>query len=242
MGEICCTPSPQHQHNNWFHCRLNVWEAEPFSNRQQRWQLSRKRARAFTTYLLSTHAGHKDPSSVTPVNLVNRDSTKHALTLSARWKTPPPPLFFYRQHRARLLWNHVKSQHNFYVIVDHGGNTPFTIPWYGLTQWPTESKSDPAGILQQGRTQLTRLRVNHPCVAVAAIQAGQEGSGAQCQTSWHPHRHTIGCDRRELTTRDCEWREWRRRPAGLIWAGKICFLSPRRVSRTTELRSQLNTV
>lgn len=157
-------------------------------------------------------------------------------------KPPPPPLFFYRQHRARLLWNHVKSQHNFYVIVDHGGNTPFTIPWYGLTQWPTESKSDPAGILQQGRTQLTRLRVNHPCVAVAAIQAGQEGSGAQCQTSWHPHRHTIGCDRRELTTRDCEWREWRRRPAGLIWAGKICFLSPRRVSRTTELRSQLNTV
>lgn len=92
MGEICCTPSPQHQHNNWFHCRLNVWEAEPFSNRQQRWQLSRKRARAFTTYLLSTHAGHKDPSSVTPVNLANRDSTKHALTLSARWK-PPPPVF-----------------------------------------------------------------------------------------------------------------------------------------------------
>lgn len=89
--------------------------------------------------------------------------------------TPPPPCF-YKKHRAHLQWNHVKSQHHLYVIVNHGGNTPFTIPWYRLTQWPTESKSDPAGILQQGRTRLTRLRVNHPCVAVAAIQAGQEGS------------------------------------------------------------------
>ena len=87
MGEICSTPSPQHQHNNWFHCGLKCvgsWA----------WQLSRKRARAFTTYLLSTHAGHKDPSSVTLVNVANRDSTKHAFT------HPAPPLFLQKAQSA----------------------------------------------------------------------------------------------------------------------------------------------
>lgn len=76
-----------------------------------------------------------------------------------------------------------------------------------------ESKSDPAGILQQGQTQLRRPCVNHPCV-VAGIQAGQEGRGAQCQTSWHPHRDTIGRDCRELS------------PAGqrVVWTG--CGLQP----------------
>ncbi len=102
--------------------------------------------------------------------------------------------------------------------------------WFSDTVWhndpevSTESKSDPAGILLQGQTQLRRLCVNHPRV-VAAIQAGREGSWAQCQTSWHPHRDTIGCDHREPAPRDCEWREWRRQRAVSIWAGKIC-LSP----------------
>lgn len=170
--------------------------------------------------------------------IVTRQNTP---SRSAPGGNPPPPVFLQTLQSAFTV---KPRQITAQLLCYRGSRRKYTIsvPWYGLTQWPTESKSDPAGILQQGRTQLTRLRVNHPCVAVAAIQAGQEGSGAQCQTSWHPHRHTIGCDRRELTTRDCEWREWRRRPAGLIWAGKICFLSPRRVSRTTELRSQLNTV
>lgn len=56
--------------------------------------------------------------------------------------------------------------------------------WHNDPEVGSQSKSDPAGILQQGQTQLRRLCVNHPRV-VAAIQAGQEGSRAQCQTSWH---------------------------------------------------------
>lgn len=96
--------------------------------------------------------------------------------------------------------------------------------WHDDPEVSSDFRSDRAGILPQGQTQLRRLRVNHPQV-VAAIQAGQEGSAAQCQTSWHPRRDTIASHRREQTPWDRGWRERRQRPAVLIWAGKMCFYS-----------------
>lgn len=49
--------------------------------------------------------------------------------------------------------------------------------WHNDPEVSTQSKSDPAGILQQGHTQLRKLCVNHPRV-VAAIQtrAGRKQS------------------------------------------------------------------
>lgn len=228
MGEICSTPSPQHQHNNWFHCGLKCvgsWA----------WQLSRKRARAFTTYLLSTHAGHKDPSSVTLVNVANRDSTKHAFT------HPAPPLVF------------TKSTERIYSETTSNHSTTSMLSWiteeiHRLRSHDTVWHNDPLSprvILQASCSKAAHG--SQDCVSITPAwrwrrsRPDRKEARAQCQTSWHPRRHTIGlrspgADHKGL------WVAWME--AATFWAHlswKNMFLSLRRVGRTTGLWSRLNT-
>lgn len=156
--------------------------------------------------LLQTQVRHKEPSSRNQVNLKNESAKTH-LDIKNMMENS------YYDSRKTIYTKSKSSQMITRLLCYH------PVSWRKCTIYDLlilshtmtqKSELRPRVILQASCSRAKHSsggRVSITLRAVAVIQAGQEGRGAQCPTSWHPHRDTIGCDRREPTPRDREWCE-----------------------------------